>query len=119
MIGFAAAISLLLRHWGAIERYTQVMAQPDLTAPLLQVCTCLRLCDCLDFQTCGCLLVSLMVCLLASGLRVAEDNMSHMQLVHHSDICKEPSAICFNLCSASCVDQLCNDIWTKPANTLC
>lgn len=50
MVGFVAAISLLLRHWGAIERYTQVMAQSDLTAPLLQVCMCLQLCDCL-FQT--------------------------------------------------------------------
>lgn len=70
MVGFVAAISLLLRHWGAIERYTQVMAQPDLTAPLLQVCMYLRLCNCLDFQTWGCLLVSWMACLPASGLPV-------------------------------------------------
>ena len=37
MIGFIAAISLLLRHWGAIERYHQPAPQEDLTTPLLQV----------------------------------------------------------------------------------
>ncbi|KAL3137216.1 hypothetical protein ABBQ32_006768 [Trebouxia sp. C0010 RCD-2024] len=36
MVGFVAAISLLLRHWQAIEQYTHVMAQTDLTSPLLQ-----------------------------------------------------------------------------------
>ncbi|KAA6418939.1 MAG: hypothetical protein FRX49_11043 [Trebouxia sp. A1-2] len=36
MIGFIAAISLLLRHWGAIERYHQPVPQEDLTMPLLQ-----------------------------------------------------------------------------------
>jgi len=37
MVGFIAAISLLLRHWGAIERYHQPVPQEDLTTPLLQV----------------------------------------------------------------------------------
>ncbi len=37
MVGFIAAISLLLRHWGAIERYHQPAPQEDLTTPLLQV----------------------------------------------------------------------------------
>ncbi|DBA92716.1 TPA: hypothetical protein ACH3X1_002925 [Trebouxia sp. C0004] len=36
MVGFIAAISLLLRHWGAIERYHQPANQEDLTTPLLQ-----------------------------------------------------------------------------------
>lgn len=44
MVGFVAATSLLLRHWGAIEHYTQVMAQPDLTSPLLQVHMLMQLC---------------------------------------------------------------------------
>jgi len=37
MVGFVEAISLLLRHWGAIERYHQPTPQEDLTTPLLQV----------------------------------------------------------------------------------
>jgi hypothetical protein len=37
MVGFIAAISLLLRHWDAIERYHQPAPQEDLTTPLLQV----------------------------------------------------------------------------------
>ena len=64
MVGFAAAISLLLRHWGAIERYTQATAQPSLTAPLLQVCRCLCLCDCLVKHTTACLSMCLSACLL-------------------------------------------------------
>ncbi len=45
MVGFIAAISLLLRHWGAIERYHQPAPQEDLTTPLLQVRP-LNLCSC-------------------------------------------------------------------------
>lgn len=44
MVGFVSAISLLLRHWGAIERYTQVVSHEDLTTPLLQVCMFTRAC---------------------------------------------------------------------------
>lgn len=48
MVGFVAAISLLLRHWQAIEQYTHVMAQTDLTSPLLQVCMLTYLCICVQ-----------------------------------------------------------------------
>lgn len=37
VIGFVAAISLLLRHWSAIERYHLAPPADDITAPLLQV----------------------------------------------------------------------------------
>lgn len=39
VIGFIAAISLLLRHWGAIEKYHLVAPLGDITTPLLQVCS--------------------------------------------------------------------------------
>lgn len=63
MVGFAAAISLLLRHWGAIERCTQGTAQPSLSTPLLQVRRCLYLCDCLVKHTTACLIMCLLACL--------------------------------------------------------
>ena len=37
LAGFVAAASLLLRHWGAIERYSQLEAPDQITTPLLQV----------------------------------------------------------------------------------
>lgn len=37
VIGFIAAISLLLRHWSAIERYHLAAPTGDITTPLLQV----------------------------------------------------------------------------------
>ena len=37
ILGFISAISLLLRHWGAIERYHLLGPTEDITTPLLQV----------------------------------------------------------------------------------
>lgn len=37
IIGFVSSISLLLRHWGAIERYHLAPPSEDITTPLLQV----------------------------------------------------------------------------------
>lgn len=95
MVGFAAAISLLLRHWGAIEKYTQGMAQSSLTAPLLQVRRCLCLYDCLvkHMTACLCSVCLCAACLLSWSFGLAiENNMHIKRFVDHSDTHRHISA---------------------------